>query len=188
VLGHESVPKGTTDYSSILTKVAAAKPDFLYYGGTSSNKIPSARKQMKSAGLDIPLMGGDGIVDKEYLDVAGPDAEGSYGTVAAVNVTTLDEAKKFIADYKAANFKEEMGAYSGPGYETASIAIDAMKRATGASREAICEGLRTTKDFKGVLGTTTFDENGDTSNKVISFYQAKGGKWEFLDQLRFESK
>lgn len=187
-LGHEGVPKGTTDYSSILTKVAAAKPDFLYYGGTSSNKIPSARKQMKSAGLDIPLMGGDGIVDTEYLNVAGPDADGSYGTVAAVNVNTLDEAKQFIADYNAAGFKEPMGAYSGPGYETASIAIDAMKRATAASRDAVCVALRNTKDFKGVLGTTTFDENGDTSNKVISFYEAKGGKWEFVDQLRFESK
>src|SRR5439155_4208600 len=125
VLKHEGVPKGTTDFSSIMTKVAAAKPDLLYYGGTSSNHIPLARKQMKSAGLDIPLMGGDGIVDKEFVDVAGADGEGSYGSVAAVNVNTLDEAKKFIADYNAAGFKEAMGAYSGPGFETASIAIDA---------------------------------------------------------------
>jgi len=39
-----------------------------------------------------------------------------------------------------------------------------------------------------VLGTTTFDENGDTSNKVISFYEVKNGKWEFVDQLKFENK
>ena len=185
VLGHEGVPKGTTDYSSILTKIAATNPDFLYYGGTSSNNIPLARKQMKANGLDIPLVGGDGIVDGEYLKVAGPDAAGSYGSVAAVNVETLDEAKQFIADYKAAGFKEEMGAYSGPGYETASIAIDAMKRAGKKDREAICQALRETKDFKGVLGTTTFDENGDTTNKVISFYEAKDGKWTFVDQLKF---
>jgi branched-chain amino acid transport system substrate-binding protein len=188
VLGHEGVPKGTTDYSSILTKIAALKPDLLYYGGTSSNNIPLARKQMKSAGLTIPLMGGDGIKDLEYINVAGPDANGSYASVAAVNVETLAEAKQFIEDYKAAGFKEELGAYSGPGYETANIAIDALKRATSKSREAVCEALRNTKEFKGVLGTTTFDENGDTSNKVISFYEVKDGKWVFLDQLRFEDK
>jgi len=188
VLGHEGVPKGTTDYSSILTKVSSLKPDFIYYGGTSSNNIPLARKQMKSAGLTIPLMGGDGIVDKEFVDVSGAEGEGSYGTVAAVNVTTLPEAKQFIEDYKAAGFKEEMGAYSGPGYETASIAIDAIKRATGKDRAAVCDALSKTKDFKGVLGTTSFDENGDTTNKVISFYEVKNGKWEFVDQLKFEAK
>jgi branched-chain amino acid transport system substrate-binding protein len=185
VLGHDGVQKDTKDYSSILTKIAAQKPDLIFYGGTSSNNIPLARKQMKAAGLSIPLMGGDGIVDKNYVEVAGADAEGSYGTVAAVNVNTLEEAKQFIADYKAAGFKEEIGAYSGPGYETASIAIDSMKRASAPTRDAVCEAMRQTKDFKGVLGTTTFDANGDTSNKVISFYEVKGGKWEFVDQLAF---
>ncbi len=185
ILGHEGIQTGTTDYSSTLTKIAAMKPDFIYYGGTSSNNIPLARKQMKAAGLSIPLMGGDGIKDEEFLKIAGADADGSYSTVAAVNVETLDAAKQFIADYKAAGFKEALGAYSGPGYETASIAIDAIKRATDVSREGVCQALRQTKDFKGVLGTTTFDQNGDTSNKVISFYEVKSGKWEFVDQLAF---
>ena len=124
-------------------------------------------------------------MDKEFVDVAGADGEGSYGSVAAVNVNTLDEAKKFIADYNAAGFKEALGAYSGPGFETASIAIDAIKRATAKDREAVCVGLRNTKDFHGVLGTTTFDENGDTTNKVISFYEVKSGEWKFVDQLKF---
>ena len=189
-LGHDGVPKGTTDFSSIMTKVAATGPDFIYYGGTSSNNIPLARKAMKSAGLDVPLIGGDGIQDAEYLNVAGPDAIGSYSTVAAVNVETLDEAKQFIADYNAAGFKEPLGAYSGPGFEVASIAIDAISRASEPSRDAVCEALRNTKDFKGVLGTTSFDENGDTTNKVISFYRADNdasGKlaWVFVDQIRF---
>jgi branched-chain amino acid transport system substrate-binding protein len=185
VLGHDGVPKNTTDYSSILTKIAATKPDFIYYGGTSSNNIPLARKQMKSAGLSVPMMGGDGIEDEQFIKVAGADAEGAYSSVAAVNVTKLPEAQQFITDYNAAGFKEALGAYSGPGYETASIAIDALKRATAATRDGECVALRNTKDFKGVLGTTTFDANGDTSNKVISFYQVKSGKWTFVDQLTF---
>ncbi|HEY0068688.1 MAG TPA: hypothetical protein VGE04_01825, partial [Chloroflexia bacterium] len=71
-----------------------------------------------------------------------------------------------------------------------SIAIDAISRASEPSRDAVCEALRNTKDFKGVLGTTSFDENGDTTNKVISFYRADNdasGKlaWVFVDQIRF---
>lgn len=194
VLGNEDVAKQggqpPTDFSTTMTKVAAANPAFVYYGGTSSNNIPLARKAMKSAGLDVPLMGGDGIQDAEFLNVAGDDAIGSYSTVAAVNVETLDEAKQFIADYNAAGFKEALGAYSGPGYEVANIAIDALSRASEPSRAAVCEALRNTRDYKGVLGTTSFDENGDTTNKVISFYKADKGAdgnlaWVFVDQIRF---
>jgi branched-chain amino acid transport system substrate-binding protein len=195
VLGHDGVQKGTTDYSSIMTKIAAAGADFIYYGGTSSNNIPLARKQMKSSGLDVPLMGGDGLVDGEYIKVSGDDAIGSYGTVAAVNVQTLPEAQQFIKDYTAAGYKEGLGAYSGPGYETASILIDAMNRSTSASRDGVCQALRQTKNFKGVLGTTSFDANGDTDNKWISIYEAKAGttglgsdgknSWQFVDQIKF---
>src|SRR5207249_4480670 len=81
-LGHDGVPHGVTDwgYRSILVKVVApTNPDFIFYGGTSSNNIPLFRKQMIAAGLNIPLIGGDGIVDQEYLQVAGASAEGSYG-------------------------------------------------------------------------------------------------------------
>lgn len=198
VLGHDGVPKGTTDYSSIMTRIAAAGPDLVFYGGTSSNNIPLARKQMQSSGLNVPLMGGDGIVDEQYNKVAGDAAVGSYGTIASVNVETLEEAKQFIADYKGAGFKEPLGSYSGPGFETAAIAIDAMTRSKSADRAGVCEALRNTKDYKGVLGLTSFDENGDTTNKVISIYESKDGttgigsngkqSWQFVDQIRFGGK
>lgn len=185
VLGRVGVPKGTTDYSSILTAAAATNPDGIYYGGTSSNNIPLARKAMKAAGLNVPLLGGDGIKDKQYTDVAGADAEGSYATVAAVNVETLPAAKSFIDAYNAAGFKEPLGAYSGPGYDAANIAIAAIKAAGTKDRAAICAALRNTKNYQGVLGTTSFDANGDTTNKWISIYQVKNGAWSFVDQLQF---
>jgi len=189
-LGHDGVPAGTTDYSSIMTKIAATNPDFIYYGGTSSNNIPLARKQMAAAGLNIPLIGGDGIQDAEYIKVAGDSALGSYSTVAAVNVSTLPQAKAFIDAYNAAGFKEALGAYSGPGYETANLVIDALKRAATPDRAGVCAALRTTKDYQGVLGTTSFDANGDTTNKVISIYEVKkdasgAPAWTFLDQINF---
>ena len=51
VLGHEGVPKGTQDYSTILTKIAVAAPqgDAIFYGGTTSNGLALARKQMVDA-------------------------------------------------------------------------------------------------------------------------------------------
>lgn len=194
-LGHDGVPKGTTDYSSILTRVAAAGPDFIYYGGTASNNIPLARKQMGAASLNIPLIGGDGIVDAEYIKDAGATALGSYGTVAAVDVNQLASAKQFIADYTAHGFKEAIGAYSGPGYEDANIAIDALSRATAPTRDGECVALRNTKNYNGIMGAMGFDQNGDTTNKWITIYGVKAGttgigsdgtnSWQFINQIQF---
>jgi branched-chain amino acid transport system substrate-binding protein len=186
VLGHDGVPKNTTDYSSILTKAAAAGPDLLYFGGTTATGIPIARKQMKAAGLDIPLMGGDGIQEDQYLKTAGADADNTYATVMAVNVATLPEGKQFITDYKAA-FNDDPGAYSASAFDATNIIIQAIKTAGKKDREAVRAAIAATKDYKGVLGTTGFDENGDTTNRWVSIYQVKGGKWDFIDQQRFEA-
>jgi len=195
VLGHDGVPKGTTDFSSIMSKVAAANPDILYYGGTQSNGIPAARKAMKPAGLNIPLMGGDGIVESGYTDAGGADTEGDYGTVAAVNANLLPEAKAFIDAYGKAyatdQWKGVPQAYSANAYDATNIIIAAMKAAAKKDREAVRAAIAATKDYKGVIGTTSFDANGDTTNRWISIYEVtktdKTG-WNFVDQLQFASK
>jgi branched-chain amino acid transport system substrate-binding protein len=187
VIGHEGVPKGTSDFRTILTKIAGLTPkaDAIFYGGTTSNGLALARKQMGDAGLNIPFMGGDGIVEAEFTKVAQDAANGSYGTVAAVNAATLPEAAKFLADYKA-KYNAEVGAYSANAYEAANIIIAAMKKATAADREAVRAAIAATKDYKGVIGTTSFDENGDTTNRWISIYEVKDAKWTFVDQTKFE--
>ena len=38
------------------------------------------------------------------------------------------------------------------------------------------------KNYKSIVGTFSFDPNGDTTNRVISVYQVKGGKWVWADQ------
>jgi branched-chain amino acid transport system substrate-binding protein len=40
-----------------------------------------------------------------------------------------------------------------------------------------------TKDFPGLLGTWSFDENGDTTIKTLSGSQVKNGKYEYVTTL-----
>ncbi len=46
--------------------------------------------------------------------------------------------------------------------------------------------LSSTKDFKGLLGTWSFDANGDTTITTMSGNQVKDGKWEFVTVLKAE--
>jgi len=93
VVGREGAPKGTTDYTAILTKFKDAAPDAVFYGGVTATGGGLVRKQMPQAGLDkLAYLGGDGIQDGpgtpenagSFINIAGPAAANSYSSVAAI--------------------------------------------------------------------------------------------------------
>jgi len=183
VVSHDGIPKGTQDFHAILTAIKAKGPDLLFFGGVTTTGGGLVRKQMKDVGLSIPYEGGDGIVEDEFLKVAGDDANGSYGTVAAENADRLPSAQGFIKGYKA-KFNSDPGAYSANAYVAANIIIDAVK-AVGPDRAKVRAWVASLKDYKSIIGTFSFDKNGDTTNKIISVYAVKNGKCEWLTQMNF---
>ena len=170
--------KSTNDFKSLLNSMKAAGADGLYFGGTDSDNVCVARAQMKGVGLNVPFMGGDGIVTGQCITDAADNADSMFGTVAAVDATKLPAAKATIDGFKKAfPAATDFGAYSMPAYDCATIMIQAIGRAIDAAggnmptREQVRAEVAKTKGYQGVLGTTSFDANGDTSNKVISVYK-----------------
>ena len=82
-----------------------ANPEAVYYGGEYPQAGPLSQ-QMKAAGLNVPLMGGDGIFDPAFIELAGKTSEGDLATSVGAPTETLESAKAFVADYTAAGFKE----------------------------------------------------------------------------------
>jgi branched-chain amino acid transport system substrate-binding protein len=183
VLSHDGIPKGTQDFHAILTKIKAEGPDLVYFGGVTTTGGGLIRKQMPDVGLTIPYEGGDGIVEDEFLKVAGDAANNSYGTVASINVATMSEAQTFIQEYKA-KFGEDPGAYSANGFVAAKIILDAVK-AVGPDRAKVRAWVAALRNYKSIIGTFGFDRNGDTTNRWISIYQVKNDKWDWINQLNF---
>jgi branched-chain amino acid transport system substrate-binding protein len=190
VLGHDQAPGTSTDFKSLAAKIAAQKPDLVYYGGITQNNAGQLWKDLREAMPTVKLMGPDGIYEEAFLKAAGAAAEGSYLTFGG---TTADkytgDAAKFRDDYKT-KFGGDLEVYTIYGYESANILVDAISRAAkaGASdvkalRKGILDALAATKDFKGVLGTWSFDANGDTTLKVFSGTVVTGGKFVFSKVL-----
>jgi branched-chain amino acid transport system substrate-binding protein len=184
VLSHDGIPKGTQDFHAILTKIKSENPDLLFFGGVTTTGGGLVRKQMPDVGLNIPMSGGDGIVEDEFLKVAGDAANDTYGTVAAIDATKLPAAQDFITAYKA-KFHEDPGAYSANAYVAAKIIIDAVT-AVGPHRDKVRAWVAALHNYKSIIGTFSFDQNGDTTNRVISIYEVKNGKWDWISQLNFE--
>jgi branched-chain amino acid transport system substrate-binding protein len=199
IVGAEGVPDTTTDFSAQITKIKGLNPAIVMYGGVTTSGIGLFRKQMASAGLsNIPIVGGDGISDgpaagdSTFLNIAGPDGDtNSYSTVAAIH--DIPNPDKFAADYKA-QFTDAPGSYSAPGYACTQIFLAALKAVgTGVSDLAVLrEKIRAyvvdpASKFETVLGTVSFDANGDTTQHTISYYafDATTKDWKFLKQRDF---
>jgi branched-chain amino acid transport system substrate-binding protein len=185
VASHDGIPKGTQDFHAILTKIKSASPDALFFGGVTTTGGGLIRKQMADVGLNTKYMGGDGIVEDEFLKVAGDTANGSYGTVAAIDATKVPSAQDFLKAYKA-RFNGDAGAYSANGYVAANIIMAAVK-AVGTDREKVRAWVAELKGYQSILGTFGFDQNGDTTNRIISVYTVQGGKWTWADQVNFSA-
>lgn len=195
VVGHDGVgASGQSDFTALLTAAKAKNPQFVYFGGVTATGGGLLRKQMVQVGMgSIPFGGGDGISDgsaataSSFLNVAGPDGDlNTYMTVAAVSL--IPDKAKFDADYKA-KYNADAGAYSASGYACAQIFLQALAKTDG-SREAVRAYVtNASNSFNTVLGTITFDANGDTSQHVISDYKfdPTTKDWKFFEQKDFTS-
>src|SRR6266550_9074422 len=82
VLGRDQLNPKEADYTTILTKIKAANPDAMYYGGVAQAGVKLC-KQAYDVNPKMIKGGGDGMVGPEILKGAGfPAAEGWYATIA----------------------------------------------------------------------------------------------------------
>src|SRR5207248_2432351 len=179
---NQCLTKSINDFRGFLQSSKGLGAQGIYFGGTDSNKGCVIRSQ--ASGIfttDTPYMGGDGLQTSQCLKDAGQMASGIYAAVAAPNAEQIPESASIISGFKAAfSKKEDFGAYTMPAYDCAKILIAAIQRAIKANngnmptREQVRAEVAKTSDFTGALGKTSFDANGDTSQKIISIYQAKG--------------
>jgi len=186
VLFTEKTSDKDTDFNALVTKIKAAKPELIYYGGIY-NAGALLSKQASEAGIEAPLMGGDGLFDGEFVNLGGADnVEGDYCTSIGLPTDKLPKGQEFIAAYKEMFPNDEIAAYDAYSYDATNLIIQAVltvakaqgadQVASPAGRDAIIAAVAATNG-EGVTGPISFDEKGDTTNKAITTYQVKTGAW-----------
>ena len=189
VVAHDQISGKETDYKSLAAKIADSGAELMYFGGITQQNAGQLWKDVRDADADIMLMGPDGIYEEAFLDAAGEASEGTYLTFGG---TTRDQytgsAKTWADEFEAAGNKIEV--YTIYGYEAANVVLAAIEKASkgGADtvaklRAATIDNLLATKDYVGVLGTWSFDANGDTSNTLFSGTQVVDGAFAFQKVL-----
>ncbi|MCX4786043.1 MULTISPECIES: branched-chain amino acid ABC transporter substrate-binding protein [unclassified Streptomyces] len=181
IVGSDHVNPDDRDFNAVVTKVKKSGAKAVYYGGEYPAGAPLSQ-QLKDS-VKIPLMGGDGMYSADFIKL-NKKAQGDIATSVGKPVEELDSAKKFIADYKTAGYKDAYEAYGGGTYDATWSIIEAVKIAVADNngklpdnaRVKVLEAMSKVK-FDGVTGPVSFDEYGDTTNTMMTAYQVDGGKW-----------
>ncbi|MVA77281.1 ABC transporter substrate-binding protein [Auraticoccus sp. F435] len=181
IVAAETINPDDTNFSAVISAVGDADPEALYYGGEYPQSGPLSQ-QMKAAGLDIPLMGGDGMYDPTYIELAGEESEGDLATSVGAPAEELESAQAFLDAYEAAGFAEPYAAYGPYSYDAAQAVIEALKvslpqaETAEDARQATVEAMAGVS-FEGATGPVAFDEFGDNTTRVLTAYKVEGGEW-----------
>lgn len=175
VVAHEHTTDRDTDFAAILTNIKAKQPQYLFFGGIYSQGAPMA-KQMKALGLDIPLLGGDGIQTPKFIEVAGSAADGTYAAIPGLPKTQMPGGKAFLDKFQA-RYNRQVELFAPMGYDAVFVLAEAMKRAGSADPAKVLPELKKTH-YTGVIGPIEFDDKGDLKNSPITINVVRNGKWE----------
>jgi branched-chain amino acid transport system substrate-binding protein len=174
IVAHEYTNNQAVDFSTQLTAIKATNADLIFFGGLDTQAAGVA-KRMKQLGLTAQLVGGGGVMDPEFIKLAGDAAEGAMAWEYGRPLSQLPGGKDFSEKFKK-RFGVDILSYAPFGYDAAWAAIKAMQQAKSTS-PAVYRPVLKAISFDGVTGPIAFDPNGSLKNAGSTLYQVKNGAW-----------
>jgi len=190
ITAKEAISPTDTDMRPVLTKIAATKPELLYYPIFIASGGFVTRQAKEISGLSgVKLMSADGTFSPDFRKAAGDSAAGIYNSSPDLSAAALGPAySKLAANYQKKYGEKALAPFHAHAYDAAMLIFGAIEKvgkkdAAGnlyIGRKALRDALFATKAYKGVTGTLTCSEYGDCADPKIVVYQslsADPAKW-----------
>ena len=185
LLGTEKVQTGTVDFRPIIAKIKSSGAEAVYYGGVVAEGS-LLKNQMFEAGMtDVLFAGISGICSDDFLKIGAKAAEGTVAIKPGVDPAKSPAGQKFLDEYKAKGYTEPVGAFTPYSYESAMILLNALKQAGDAPTAAAMVDAIRNSSTTGIMGTTTFNEFGQTTNVAAYMLVVQDGKWVPYDDSEY---
>ncbi|GHP14222.1 branched-chain amino acid ABC transporter substrate-binding protein [Lentilactobacillus fungorum] len=167
---------GDKDFNAVLTSFKSKKIDAIYAPGYYT-ELGLIIKQARQAGINVPIVGSDGMADPKLVQIAGDqNASKIYYTTPFSTRVAKDNptAVKFMNKYQA-RYHQEAPTFSALAYDSVYMIKQAIENEKSADSVKIAKGLAKIKNFDGVTGKITMNKNHDPE-KPIAIEQLTDGK------------
>jgi branched-chain amino acid transport system substrate-binding protein len=169
--------KADTDFRALLTEAQAADPDAIVVSGLIEAAIPLVT-QARQAGIDVPIIGGNGFNSPQLMADAGEAAEGVIVGAAWNSASEGAENAEFLEAYRAEHGSDP-DQFAAQAYTGMLLVDEAVRAACSAERDALRDSLGELQDVPTPLGSFSFEEREPQHPAVVQVVE--GGQFTVLE-------
>jgi len=171
---------GDKDFSAQIARLKAADPkaDAVFISAIP-NEAGLTVKQIREAGLTLPIVSGDGFDTELVTTVPGDKmANDVYFSTHTYREDNRPEVLAFVDAYQKEYGRPPENAFAALGFDAVGLIADAIKRAGSTDGKALQEALAATKGFKAVTGEITYSRPTGVPMKGVSIISVHDGKYK----------
>jgi branched-chain amino acid transport system substrate-binding protein len=181
VITTEFYSEGDVDFGMQLRKIRNAAPQAVFLPGYFS-EVSQIAIQARQVGLKIPFIGTDGWDSPRLLEAAAKELDGCFFSDHFSPEIDLPRVRDFVEAYKKAYGGQLPDANAVLAYDAAMVLFDAIKKAGTDNPQMIRKALAETKDFAGVVGPITIDEERNAIKPAV-ILKVEDGKFAYVDMV-----
>lgn len=185
IVSTQTYQKGDPDFSAQLTKIRAANPQVIFIPGYYTD-VGNIALQARNLGVKVPLLGGDGWDSEQLGKIAGKSIDGCFYSNHYSRQDPNPRVQEFVKKYDE-QFKGAPDGLAALGYDAARILCEAIGRAGSTKGDAIAAELAKTKDFDGVTGKISIDNNRNAVKPAVML-EMKDGQPTYVTSISPEPK
>lgn len=164
----------TKDFTPTITKIKGTNPDLIFIAAMYSESGMIAQ-QIKQLNYNVQLLGTSALDNQQLIKQAGSAVEGLLLTSNFLSANPAEKVQNFVKEYKNA-YGVEPDQFAAVAYDSLGLIIEALKT-SGADRSKLRDALASIKDYDGVTGKTSFNENRDVV-KDLTLMEIKDGRFQ----------
>jgi len=187
VVAFESHGTKDQDFSAQLTKIIAAKPDFIFVPD-NYNQVALIIKQARDLGYKGPFMGSDAWGSAELMTLCGKECIGQFFSTHYAAAGAQGATKDFIDRYNT-KYKYVPDDVAALTWDATRLVLQAIQEAgkvekdIKAERKLVRDALANIKEFAGITGTMKFAGTGDPNKCAVVVQISPEGKFEFKESV-----
>ncbi|MGI9482866.1 MAG: ABC transporter substrate-binding protein, partial [Hyphomicrobiales bacterium] len=160
-------------FGPIVSKVKSENPDAIYASGYFFTAGPLVR-QLRAAGVTVPVIGQEGYDGQKFIEIAGPAADGVVITTSLDRDSKDPLARAFIEGFSAkAGYPADM---VGASTHTAVLVLaEALKKAGTTDKAKLRDAIASTS-IDAATGNISFNALGEV-RKDVQVQVVKDNGW-----------
>jgi branched-chain amino acid transport system substrate-binding protein len=146
-------------------------------------------RNYRQLGIALPLYESHGVASKQFIELAGPAAEGVRLPAAALLIAdklpSSDPQKPVVENYShtyQAKTGQAVSTFGGHAYDGLMILVEAMQRAKSADSTKIRDEIERTKGYVGTGGIVNMSATDHMGLDLSAFHvlEIKDGDWTLV--------